>query len=198
MDRTRAVDLVLGNLAAAVAILENCPDFARLMPEVRVNLAYAPPHARTPRDVAAIEGRITVVRGLPRACGLPAVGASDHLARRILEARKYDPAVNAAVNFRCDETVIAMVREFCAERGLLFGWLERAGEPAGVALQDGASMPWKVRQLVKKYGALPRLFYEGEGWGKESLFLVQGGNAVEVAVTAAEIARRYTAVTGMR
>ena len=52
-------------------------------------------------------------------------------------------------------------------------------------------MPWKVKQLFIKYGAMPRLFYEGAGWGKEPLFLALGLDAIEVAATAIEIARRY-------
>ena len=52
-------------------------------------------------------------------------------------------------------------------------------------------MPWKVKQLVTKYGAVPRLFYETAGWGKEPLFLALGKDAVEVASMAIEIARRY-------
>ena len=52
-------------------------------------------------------------------------------------------------------------------------------------------MPWKVKQLVAKYSAVPRLFYETAGWGKEPLFLALGRDAVEVAGIAIEIARRY-------
>ncbi len=193
VSRREQIEVVLGNLVSAVAMLQGCPEFSALIPEVRVNLACALPHTVTPQDVAAVEGRITVVRGLPRACGLPALGASGHLARRIIEARKYDAAIGAAINFRCDETVIEIVREYCSRRGLLFGRVERAEEPAEIARQDGASMPWKVRQLVVKYGALPRLFYEGEGWGKEALFLALGRDAVEVAGIAVEIARGYRA-----
>jgi len=191
MTLREEIDLVLGNLAAAVAQLEACPEFAALIPEVRVNLVYAPPHAKTPQEVAAIEGRITVVRGMPRASGMPRLGASDHLARRVIEVRKYAPEINAAINFKCDKVVIEVVREYCAERGLLFGWLDRADEPPEVAERDGSSMPWKVSRLVAKYGAVPRLFYEGEGWGKEPLFLALGSDAVEVATMAIEIARRY-------
>ncbi|HEY82466.1 MAG TPA: phosphomethylpyrimidine kinase [Dehalococcoidia bacterium] len=195
MNRRQEIDLVLGNLAAAVAQLEACPEFAALIPEVRVNLVYAPRQATTPKEVAAIEGRITVVQGMPHASGMPALGVSDHLARRIIEVRKYAPEINAALNFKCDEVVIEVVQEYCSQRGLLFGWLDRSDEPAEMAERDGSSMPWKVKQLVTKYGAVPRLFYEGAGWGKEPLFLALGNDAVEVATMAIEIARRYQART---
>ena len=195
MNRTEEIEIVLGNLVSAINMLHSCPEFTSIIPEVRVNLVYALPHAKTPQEVAAVEGRITAVRGFPCASGMPTWGASDHLARRILEVRKYDSAVNAVINFKCDKAVIEVAQEYCLERGLLFGWLDRAKEPAEVAERDKTSMPWKVKQLVKNYGAVPRLFYEGEGWGKEPLFLALGKDAVEVVSIAIEIARRYRTKT---
>lgn len=191
MASTGEAYAVLGNLVMAVNMLQSCPEFASLIPEVRTNLAYALPGASTPKEVAAIEGRITVVRGLPQASGMPDWGASDHLARRILEARKYDARINAAMNFKCDPTLIEVVQQYCSERELLLGWLDRSEEPQDVKASDGASMPWKVKQLVARYRAVPRLFYEEATWGKEPLFLALGKDAVEVASIAVEIAQRY-------
>ena len=191
MNRTKESEAILGNLVSAVNRLQDCPEFAILIPEVRVNLVFARPDARTPREVAAVEGRITVVEGRPHAPGMPAWGASDHLARRVIEMRKYDAEINAALNFKCDPAIINVVQEYCAEHGLLFGWLDRADEPPEVTEKDGASMPWKVKRLVTKYDAVPRLFYEAANWGKEPLFLALGQDAVAVAAMAVEIARRY-------
>jgi hydroxymethylpyrimidine/phosphomethylpyrimidine kinase len=191
MERTKEAEAVLGNLVSAVNMLQACPEFTLLIPEVRVNIAYSIPSARTPQDVAAVPGRISSVAGLPRASAIPAWGASDHLARRILEIHKYDREINAAINFKCDQVVTEVAQEYSAKRGLLFGWLDRSEEPKDTTESDGASMPWKVKQLVTKCGAVPRLFYEGPGWGKEPLFLALGKDAVEVASMAIEIARRY-------
>ena len=184
-------DAILGNLVVAVTMLEDCPEFALLIPEVRVNLVCALPGAKTRQDVAAVEGRITAVRGRPHASGLPAFGASDHMARLIIEARKYDPAINAGINFKCDKTIIEVVKEYCLTKGLLFGWIDRTKEPLEVIERDGASMPWKIGEMVRSSGGLPRLFYEGDGWGKEPLFVALGSDAVEVTTMAMEIARRY-------
>lgn len=191
MKRTRQADLILGNLAAAINMLECSRDFAALMPEVRVNLVYALPEARTSKQVAAVDGRITVVRGMPQASGPLAWGASDHMARLILEARKCDPSINAGINFKCDADIIKVVKQYAAERGIPFGWIDRTKEPPDVAGPDRSSMPWKVKQLVETCGVVPRLFFEGEGWGKEPLFVVLGKDAIEVARIALEIARRY-------
>ena len=181
---------ILGNLVSAVNMLSSCPEFTLLIPEVRVNVAYALPGAKKPEEVVAVEGRITVAGGLPRASGMPVWGASDHLARRILEIRNYDEEINAAMNFKCDQEIIEVVQHYCAERNLLLGWLDRSEEPQDVKESDGTSMPWKVKQLVTKYGAVPRLFYEEATWGKEPLFLAVGKDAIEVASTAIEIAHQ--------
>lgn len=195
MNKARQAQMLLDNLIKAVEMLRNCPEFSRLVPEVRVNLVYALPEARTSEEVAAIDGRITVVQGLPHASGLPHWGASDHMARLIIEVRRYDPSVNAGINFKCDKTIIEVVKRYCSEQGILFGWIDRSQEPAEVTEQDGSSMPWKIKYLDSNYGGIPRLFYEGEGWGKEPLFVALGTDAIEVAGIGIEIARRYQRVT---
>ena len=193
MASTKEMEAVLGNLVYAVSMLEGSKEFSYLIPEVRVNLVYALPEAKTPQDVAAVEGRITTVRGLPHACGVPRFGASDHMARLIIEVRKYDPSINAGINFKCDKLAIEVAKEYCSEKNLLFGWIDRTKEPLEVVEKDGASMPWKIKQLVESSGGVPRLFYEGEGWGKEPLFVAVGKDAVEVSRIALEIAKRYRA-----
>ncbi|MHB9301910.1 thiamine-phosphate synthase family protein [Thermofilum pendens] len=79
------VDRVLGNLVRAVGMLEGCPELSMLIPEVRSNIVYALPNPRTVRDVAGVEGRITVVNGRPKASSYPRFGASWHMARLIVE-----------------------------------------------------------------------------------------------------------------
>ncbi len=191
MSMKKQREMFIANLASAVTMLENCREFANLVPEVRVNLVYALPGAMTPEEVAAVEGRITAVNGLPHASGSPKWGASDHMARLIIEIRKYNPEINAGINFRYDRAVHEIMQEYCREKGLRFGWIDRTHEPPEVAERDGSSMPWKVKQLVDSSGGVPSLFYEGAGWGKEPLSVALGASATEVTEIAIEIARRY-------
>jgi predicted fused transcriptional regulator/phosphomethylpyrimidine kinase len=191
LSKKDIAEKVLGNLAQAVNNLQGCREFSLLMPEVRVNVVYALPGARSGKDVAAIDGRITVVRGYPFASGSPAWGASDHMARLIIEARKYDSSINAGINFKCDTEIIKVVKTYAKENKLVFGWIDRTREPADVSAKDGSSMPWKIKQLVDRSGRLPDIFYEGDGWGKEPLFVVLGADAGGVVNTATDIAGRY-------
>jgi len=191
MKKGKESEATLGNLVMALHILEDCAEFSALIPEVRTNLAYALPDAQVPQEVAAFLGRITIVRGYPHVVAAPNWGASDHLARRIIESRKFDKSVNAIINFKFEEKVLSVVQEYCQREGLLLGWLDRGEEPPEVSKHDQSSMPWKVERLFSRYSAMPRIYYEGPGWGKEPLFLAQGKDAVEVASIAVEIARRY-------
>ncbi len=191
MSKQEQRDLILGNVTRALTMLEDSPGFSLLMPEVRVNMVYALPGAKSPEDVVAVDGRITAVRGVIRTAGLPRYGASNHMARLMMEIRKYEPGINAGINFKCDKDVIGVVKQYCKEKKLLFGWIDRTKEPAEVAEKEGGSMPWKVKYLVENYGRVPRFFYEGDGWGKEPLFVALGEDAVEAAEMALEIARRY-------
>jgi predicted fused transcriptional regulator/phosphomethylpyrimidine kinase len=191
MTKKDMAERIMGNLCLAVDKLQRCREFSRLMPEVRVNIVYALPGARKSAEVAAIDGRITVVNGYPLASGLPKWGASDHMARLIMEARKYSPEVNAGINFKCDGNIIKVVKKYAREKKLVFGWIDRTGEPGEVSKTDGSSMPWKIKQLVGQSGRVPDIFYEGDGWGKEPLFVALGSDAVSVVGTAIEIARLY-------
>jgi len=189
MPKKEMAERVMGNLCLAVNNLQRCREFSRLMPEVRVNIVYALPGARSSREVAAIDGRITVVNGYPHASGLPRWGASDHMARLVIEARKHRPEFNAGINFKCDDRIIAVVKKYAREKKLLFGWIDRTMEPDEASKIDGSSMPWKIKHLVGRYGRVPDLFYEGDGWGKEPLFMTLGSDALSVVRTAIEIAR---------
>ncbi len=186
---------ILGNIVQAISKLENCREFAQLIPEVRVNLVYARPEAASWQDVAGVDGRITAVRGFPKASGMPVFGASDHMARLIIEARKYNPEINAGINFKCNEAIINIVKFYCLTRKLVFGWIDRTSEPKDITGQDGLSMPWKIQTLVKNSGSLPNIFYEGDGWGKEPLFVAVGQTADEVADIGIEIAKEYNLST---
>jgi len=180
-------DRILGNLVRAIAMLERCDAFARIIPEVRVNLAYALPGASDPSEVAAVEGRITRVHGRARASGLPAFGASDHMARLLVETMRRDPVLRAGINFAYDEGLEGCVRAM----GYLPVPIDRSKEPEEVARADRASMPWKIREVIEAAGGVPRLFWESPALGKEPLFVLLGEDAAGVAAEACRIAEVF-------
>ncbi len=189
MSRKEDKELVLGNLVSALHMLQKSRDFALAIPEIRASLAYAPPWAETAEDVAAVEGRIAPVDGYPRAAGLPAFGASLRTAASILELRKYDPGINAAIIFKCDKEIIELLKQYAADKGLKFGMIDRNMPPPEGYLKEGAH--WRMKYMVDTSGGVPRIFYENEGMGREQLSIIVGSDAVQVAKMALDITRRY-------
>jgi len=176
-------------LAEAVAMLEGCREFAALVPEVRVNIVYAPNGASDASEVLGVDGRITVVGGMPKASGPIRPGVSDHMARLLIETRRHDASIRAGLNFRWNEAIFRHVQDFCGAKGLALGCIDRAAEPKELVGRDKGSIPWKVKYLVEASGSVPPVFYESRGWGKEPLFFLVGAEPGAVAARAIEIAK---------
>ncbi len=185
-------DIILGNLVRAVHILESSEYFGLLIPEVRVNIVYSMENASCPDEVAGIDGRITLVNGKVKAAGYPRVGASDHMARLIIEVRKYDRSYRAGINFAWTPELSTFLEEYCKGRGWDYAGIDRRMEPEEFSSVERRSMPWKIKTLVEICGGkVPKVFYEGPGLGKEPLTVLLGKDAVEVATEVAEISKQY-------
>jgi len=101
---------VLAQVAAAVKVLESSEMFARVMPQVSVNIACLSGESESLEDVVAIPGRIVKVRGRAKALEPPAAGASRHLAGMLLLARRRQPKLRAVVNIRYDSRVSSVLK----------------------------------------------------------------------------------------
>ena len=182
-------DEILEELKEAVRVLQKCKQCSFLMPEVRMNLVYALPNPKTVNDVAAIDGRVTVVKGRLTPAGEVVFGASDHMARIMIEIAKYDAKIRAGLNFKYDQKILTYINECCAKREFKLGRIDRTKEPANVKEEDGMSIPWKIKTLVENnQGKVPPIFYESEGWGKEPLFVIVNEDPVTVVENLLEIA----------
>jgi len=185
---------MLGRMMVALEEIEGCREFAPLIPEVRTNLVYARSHAKTRDDVLAIDGRITVVEGRPRAAGRVRFGASSHMARLVIELRKVDPSVRAGIDFANTPHLTAWLADHCRTKGWIFSVIDRRGEPEEIRDEEAASMPWKAAEAVRAAGGkAPKIFYETGAIGKEPVSVLVGRDPIEVAGQISEIARKYRA-----
>ncbi|MDD4138280.1 MAG: thiamine-phosphate synthase family protein [Methanoregula sp.] len=196
-DQRPALIDAYGQMMIALENLESCREFSRLIPEVRTNMVFALPDARTKDDVLAVEGRITILGGMPRAAGRPRFGASSHMARFILEIRKFDPSIRAGIDFANTPALSRWLEQYCQEKGWIFSAIDRSNEPEELREAEGASMPWKVAEVVRAAGGrVPKIAYETGAVGKEPVSVILGSSPIDISLELCEIARNYSAGSG--
>jgi len=173
------------HLESALRSVEGSSLFVRVMPEVSVNVAYAPEGAKSVEDVVAIPGRIVRVRGQARSFMRPEYGASTHLAAILLEVERRHPGLRAAMNLRYDERIAKVLAKLKVKK-LTMGRSYPAGSQDKVlsALRARLSEPGGAAgfEAVVDFG--------GEGV-EPSLYLF-AEDAAKVVRRALEIARAYT------
>jgi len=181
-----------GQMALAIGQIEHCREFAAIIPEVRSNLVFARTDAKTRDDVLAVDGRITVVSGMPHAAGKPVFGVSSHMARLIIEYRKYEPSVRAGIDFANTPDLTQWLLQYCTKNGWGFSVIDRRNEPEEIKEAEGASMPWKVKEAVRAAGGRPpKIFYETGAVGKEPVSVLVGRDPLEVVGQICTIAELY-------
>ena len=172
--------LVLENLHKAFKLLK---DEARLVakyvPEVGMQIAMciSPDLVKGIHDVAAFPGRIVRVSDYEIAnVRPPRFGASRHLARAILTVIKYDPKIRACINVKYDPKILNVARKL----GLKISFYDRRLEPPEIKRKEGATIPWGVREAIKKVRTVPDIIYHLGDIGKEPMILILGEDAISV------------------
>lgn len=181
---------VLMDLEEAQSLIEGHPRVASLIPEVGMNIAMALPYAESVDDVAAIEGRVVKTHDGPKAVGKARFGCSSHLAKYILEIMKHDERKRAAMNTKFDEGIL----EFLRKQGLMLSFYDRKKEPEEVKRVEGMTIPWGVKEAIKRIGKAPDALYHRGDIGKEPMIVVFG----ERASALAKLAIRITAQVKMK
>jgi XRE family transcriptional regulator, thiamine biosynthesis regulator len=152
-------DAAILHLESALRSIEGSSLFVHVMPEISVNIAYAPEGARSVEEVVAIPGRIVRVRGRARAFLRPEFGASTHLAAILLEVIRHESVddarvpARAAINLRYDQKMERVLRELDVRRTTIGGDYPPAGGPRGATTND------------KVLAALRALLSKGRGGG---------------------------------
>ncbi len=182
-DRSHAEGAV-EHVESALRSIEGSSLFVRVMPEVSVNVAYAPGGAKSVEEVVAIPGRIVKVKGQARSFMKPEYGASTHLAAILLEVQRRHPALRATINLRYDDSMSKVLAKFGVRR-LTIGHSYPSGSQDKVlgAVRARLSSP----DGSKGFEALVDLGGEGV---EPSLYLF-AEDAMKVVQRALEIAREY-------
>ncbi len=151
----------------------------RLIPEVGSNIAYALPAARDPGQVAAVQGRIVRLSGRPHPVGEVSFGASDHVARIVLTAMRFDPQVRCAANIAYAAATVRMLEDMLLE----VRTFDRSAEPPGVKTMD-----WGVASCCRD--GVPDVIYDLGSKGKEPMIRLLGENPDAVVKNILKVSAR--------
>jgi len=173
------------DLEKAKTLLEAQSEIATLVPEVGMNIAVAIPYAEGTDDVAAIEGRIVKTCEGARAVGNPKFGCSSHLAKYIIEIVRHDQRKRAAINLKFSEEILKALEK----RGMTVSLYDRGKEPEEVKRIEGMTIPWGVKEAIKRFGKPPDVIYHRGDIGKEPMILVFGEQAFNLAKLVAQLAK---------
>ena len=150
---------------------------SKLIPEVRMNISGALPNATEKKDVAAFEGRITILEGYPQASGDIKFGVSDHTARLILEVKKFDPSINFVMNLKYDENWISLLQE---QTNLQMKEIKREHQPTEIKMKEYSTMQWIIQETINQTGSVPDLIWDRGAIGKEPIIRLFGKNSKDM------------------
>ncbi|AKB50746.1 Phosphomethylpyrimidine kinase [Methanosarcina barkeri str. Wiesmoor] len=191
MDLNEKVDMI-GRLYLGLEQIEDCKEFSALIPEVRTNFVYASKESTTPEDVLAVDGRVSVVDGFPKAIGRIKFGASGYMAHLLLEIRKKDSEIRSIIDFANNLEIAEFLKAYSKEKGWDFSVVDRSFEPENMKDAEGEAISWMVEEAVRVTGGkMPRVFYETGAVGKEPVSILVGKDPLEVAEQICELARSY-------
>jgi len=175
---------VLSNLHLAIKDISNTPRFSELVPETRTDILMALPNAKSEDEVAAIDGRITIIDGRPVAVGFPWFGVSTR-ASTILAMIKHNPNYRASVIIRYSEKIV----NACKAMGLIVSDFNRRDKPKNVETEEQL-MAWGINDAIRKAGRVPEVIWDRGDIGKEPVIWIFAPSGLEAVKKGLDLLRR--------
>ena len=158
--------------------------FCKLIPEVRSNIAGALHNASKREDVAGIDGRITIVNGMPKAAGEIRFGVAEHTARLVLTAKEFDKSINFVMNLKYNPK---MIKEIQKETDLKLKEIFREKEPQDTKDKEYSTMQWLIKESLDEDGKIPDIIWDKGSFGKEPMIRLFGMGSVDIIKKLAKI-----------
>jgi len=184
-DRGKIIDLTISDEELKVIeqikkiynFISQSKEFSKLIPEVRMNISGSLPNATKIKEIASIEGRITIINGYPKASGEIKFRVSDHTARLILSAKKFDNSINFVMNLKYNPNWIILIKE---NTGLELKEIIREDQPEFIKEKEFSTMQWLIKESVEKIGKIPDIIWDIGSQGKEPMMRLFGKNSKEM------------------
>ncbi|MHA2391322.1 MAG: thiamine-phosphate synthase family protein [Promethearchaeota archaeon] len=151
--------------------------FRLLIPEVRTNIAGALQDAKSKSEVAGIDGRITIVNGLPKAAGEIKFGVAEHTARLLLTAKEFDNAINFVINLKYTPELIDNIQK---NTDLESKQILREKEPTEMKQKEFSTMQWLIKESINEIGRIPDIIWDKGSIGKEPMIRLFGKNSTDL------------------
>jgi len=158
--------------------------FCKLIPEVRSNIAGALYNAHKREEVAGIDGRITIVNGMPKAAGEIKFGVAEHTARLVLTAKEFDKSINFVINLKYTPEIIQEIRN---GTDLNLKEINREREPQETKDKEFSTMQWLIKESIDKDGIIPDIIWDTGSIGKEPMIRLFGRNSRDMINKIAKI-----------
>ena len=107
------------------------------------------------------------------------------MAKYILEIVKYDAKKMAAINLKFSEKSL----EILEHRGMTVSFYDRRKEPKKIKMIEGMTIPWGVKEALRRVRKPPDAIYHRGDVGKEPMIVVFGEQAFNLAKLATELAK---------
>jgi hydroxymethylpyrimidine/phosphomethylpyrimidine kinase len=151
--------------------------FNKLIPEVRTNIAGALIDGKTKNDVAGIDGRITIVNGLPKAAGEIKFGVAEHTARLVLTAKEFDNSINFVMNLKYSPELVLTLQK---DTDLSLKEIDRENQPAEIKSKEYSTMQWLIKESLRTTGKIPDIIWDKGSIGKEPMIRLFGKNSTDM------------------
>lgn len=160
---------VLREISDAVNLLSGSIN-PHLVPENGANIGFALTGARDHRDVAAVREGIGLIGGRVTAAGPCMFDADAAIARIVLTAMKFDPAIRSAAIIRYSNHAIPILEDMLLECCSF----DRAKEPPGISTMD-----WGVASCCRD--SVPDVIYDRGTREKKPLIRFFAEHPINVA-----------------
>ncbi len=168
---------VINQIKEVYNYISNMRKFTELIPEVRLNISCSLPNAKNKSEIAGIEGRITIVNSYPKASGEIKFGISDHTARLILAAKKFDNSINFVMNLKYNPKWISLIQK---NTKLKLHEIKREKQPNEIKEKEFSTMQWLIKESINESGKIPDIIWDKGSIGKEAMMRLFGKSSSDM------------------
>jgi predicted fused transcriptional regulator/phosphomethylpyrimidine kinase len=156
---------ILAKVKEVTDFLCSNKNFCKLIPEVRTNVAVAMPNATSLQEIAGVDGRITIVQGMPKCAGPIIFGTNNHTGRLLLTAKQFDPSISAVINIRYTPELIQKL--LLTDLSLVE--IDRMDQSLKISQTEDSSMSWIIKNIYDQNKRIPYIIWDIGELGKEPM-----------------------------